>query len=214
MPIDIHVSIEKLTAYGWVLATTPRPDGNWALNLPVSDVTTAHAKVADYLRHHRGIPGPTAAVPVGHSELIRFMDQELTPSEGALVFGEEPWFNWATGIPLDFEVRNQPLFAIMADIGNAAGLAPISRPRGIPGDACPETLAYYGRWRTTAHGMSHLLAREFLDYPWETSVPLVHGDPQLRAIGRSRLKRMMGFLVAQGPPNAVRMVFWFSNAKA
>ena len=209
---DIHLTIEKKTAYGWVLATTPAPNRDWAFRLPKGQEVSARDRVVDYLTANKPKSRLLATpVPAQRDDLVYFLDLQLTRHEGSYIFGDEPWFPWTPGTPMDFEERCHPLFAVLAGVENGQKLTPISAPRGLPGDACPETLSYFADWKDRHSSASHVSFAEFKNYPWATQAP-VHDEPSIyRGIGRGRLNRMIQFLEDTGLPDEVRMVFWFNR---
>lgn len=52
------------------------------------------------------------------------------------------------------ERRNYHLFSILADVRNSGGIKPISQPKGIPSNACKETLEDYKEWGCDAHTLN------------------------------------------------------------
>jgi len=96
--------------------------------------------------------------------------------------------------------RNYALFSILANVRNGYGFAgvdtgdgfmPISEPRGVPENSCPEYLAQVSEWGRNGHSHSYLTLDEVLSFDWtQTSkkrgfiTPLewvnlrVHGKPQ------------------------------------
>lgn len=71
--------------------------------------------------------------------------------------------------------RSYDLFAVLADVRNGRGFAgvktgsgfnPISSPRGVPDDACPEYRDAVERWGADGHSHSHLTLAELLAYDW------------------------------------------------
>lgn len=71
--------------------------------------------------------------------------------------------------------RNYDLFAILANVRNGRGFAgiktgegfvPMSEPRGIPDDACPEYRAYAESWGDDGHSHSYLTVAEIMAYDW------------------------------------------------
>lgn len=71
--------------------------------------------------------------------------------------------------------RNYSLFAILANVRNGFGFAgtptgtgfvPISQPRGIPEDVCPEIREVYEDYGRHDHSHSWLTVRELLEYDW------------------------------------------------
>jgi hypothetical protein len=71
--------------------------------------------------------------------------------------------------------RNYDLFSILANVRNGYGFAgvetgegfvPISQPKGVPEDACPEYLAVVAQWDGDGHNHSWLTVRELLEYDW------------------------------------------------
>lgn len=79
--------------------------------------------------------------------------------------------------------RNYNLFAILAGVRNGRGFAgcktgegfvPISEPRGVPDDACPEYKAEVDRWDGDGHSHSYFTVAELMAYDWnQTSI--LHG---------------------------------------
>lgn len=74
-----------------------------------------------------------------------------------------------------YESRSYDLFSILANVRNGYGFAgvptgvgfiPISEPRGIPEDACPEYLSVVERWNGDGHSHSWFTVAELMDYDW------------------------------------------------
>ena len=212
MTTNIHIVIEKKTAYGWVPATTPQPDTFWAHQVPEASVEDVRSKLTSYLKAHGRNPLiRKMSPPTDRKELCAFLDYEFSPDGGSLLFGDEPWFNWQVGTPGYFEFPCYPFFAILADVRNDKGLTPISAPRGLPVDVSSETEDYLWTY-TGAHGISHVYASELNAYPWKTQAPLFDHNPGFEeGIGKTRLFRMLDELAKIGSPDAVRIVFWFTD---
>jgi hypothetical protein len=71
--------------------------------------------------------------------------------------------------------RNYNLFAILANVRNGHGFAlfptgegfqPISEPRGLPLDVCPEVATSVKAWGVDGHSHSHLTLTELLQFNW------------------------------------------------
>ena len=74
-----------------------------------------------------------------------------------------------------YSSRNYDLFAILADVRNGRGFAdvmtgygfnPISPPRGVPVDCCPEYSREVERWDGDGHSHSWLILEEILSFDW------------------------------------------------
>lgn len=79
--------------------------------------------------------------------------------------------------------RNYDLFAILADVRNGYGFAgietgegfnPISKPKGVPGDASQQYLKVVEQWDCDGHSHSYFTLRELLNYDW-TQVTKLQG---------------------------------------
>lgn len=80
-------------------------------------------------------------------------------------------------VPYDqqyYSGRNYNLFAILANVRNGDGFGvdrgdpfnPISEPRGIPEDSCPQIKYIVERWNGDGHSSSYFTLQELLDYDW------------------------------------------------
>jgi hypothetical protein len=140
--------------------------------------------------------------------------------------------SWKT-IGEGLEERNYQVFGILADVRNARGLMPISRPRGFPedfsavslmADYAEEILGLYGKtvyqdypeckyhlvndktFYMGLHSFSYLTAKELLKYKWDR-VPWEYGFP----IDLSCLILRLKELADQYGDENVRMVFGFDS---
>ena len=62
--------------------------------------------------------------------------------------------------------RNYSLFAMLADVRNDYGIAPIVQPRGLPGDASESVRASSDDWGVDGHSHSWLSLAELFNVPW------------------------------------------------
>jgi hypothetical protein len=65
--------------------------------------------------------------------------------------------------------RNYTLFAILANVRNYGASTYIDDPRGIPPDACKETIKNYEYWGIDAHSASYFTLKELMD--WQKTAP-------------------------------------------
>ena len=171
MVSDIHVTIEKKSAYGWSLATMPEPCIAWAIGVPALAVAQGMEKARSYLKVHKpSSVWDCVPVPQDLSTFIHFLNDNLTPEEGAILFGDEPWFEWSAGTPEVFEASNDFLYAVLANYQNSYGIPPISRPRALPPDVTSDTMSLSILWNNSAHLKSHVSLAELQAYPWKSSV--------------------------------------------
>ena len=77
--------------------------------------------------------------------------------------------------------RNYRLFGVLANVRNGFGFAgiktgdpviPITMPRGIPKDACPEYLSEVESWGVDGHSHSWLTLNDLNSYPWKSAKKL------------------------------------------
>ena len=164
--ITMHLCIEKKTQFGWALATTPDPVGDWTKTIPEADAITVAAMATDYIEStpkkpaRHPVPNPTCTF---WEEFLDGMDACLDLDEAAALFGEERWFQWEPGNSRAFKTANYPLFAILGDIDNDYNIPPIAAARGLPDDVSPETLQFYSGG---VENTSHVSFAEFMMYPW------------------------------------------------
>ena len=170
MGCDIHVIVEKGSAFGWALASTPVPDRYWAYSVPPEAMDEVLAKAHAYMSATR--PGrqaaPASCPTVGQD--FHAVLEELGPDDGAVLFGEDEWFPWRTGTPACLERRNYALFSVLADVRNDNDISPVFPVRGFPSDASPECAENFEQWGADAHTPSWITAAEFNAYPWRTPV--------------------------------------------
>lgn len=85
------------------------------------------------------------------------------------------WDIDASGTRSFYSDRHYDVFSILADVRNGYGFAgvdtgegfrPLSKPRGVPEDACPEYKAAATRWDVDGHSHSWCTVQELLDYNW------------------------------------------------
>lgn len=74
-----------------------------------------------------------------------------------------------------YDDQNYDLFAILAGVRNGSDFAgvktgekfvPISKPRGIPDDAAPETKEFLNRHDVVGHSHSYHTVRQIMEYDW------------------------------------------------
>ena len=104
---------------------------------------------------------------------------------------DSTWFH-----PIDEPVgdRNYSLFAILADVRNGHGFAgidtgdgyePMSKPRGVPGDASPEFKQWCEDWGLDGHSHTHHSLSDFFAYDFHRQ-SVVRGVLTLEVYARWR----------------------------
>lgn len=124
-------------------------------------------------------------------------------------WGKEKWNH-----PLSS--RNYTVFALLAGVRNGYHMVtPISPPRGIPedwvtredrkarGGDWDEEESRMNWWSADAHSHSWLLAKELFDADYI-------GIDDARGLSRE-FTSTLEILATLGPPDKVRVVFWFDN---
>ena len=217
MSNDVYVTIEKKSAYGWSLATTPIPMRCWPFLIPASDLDAVLEKVVQHFEQAPQISAlPPArdydfSHPADVEEFQNYLDGNISTFDGAVLFGDESWFLWLPGTPEIFEQYSPRLFSVLAGIENTFGLQPIAPPRGLPGDACPETMAYYQN-HYNPQDASFVTLAELQNYSWVKFASLHNlGLAKPTAIGVTQVEDILKFLKNVGDPDDVRMVFWFTR---
>ena len=166
MTNHINVFVEKRTAYGWSLATTPEPSPFWSRAVPDAEVMTCYRKAVDY--HTQMFPLSslvTEAIPSTTKASREKLQEHLTLEEAAVLFGEEPWFVWNPGTSEHLTRPNHPLFALLTAVENVYGFQPIDVPRDLPDDVSAETLEYY-QAAGQALNASHVSLEELEAVKW------------------------------------------------
>lgn len=115
--------------------------------------------------------------------------------------------------------RTYLLFALMADVRNVFGVAPISRPKGLPEDVSEITRMSAEKWDGDGHSHSWLSAEEIalLDARWTEEFtarqPGEWRDLEHHYFGYLEGTLWSGFTEYRRPRGIedVRFVFWFDN---
>lgn len=137
--------------------------------------------------------------------------------DAGYVFPADTYGTYPTGKKCNnpFSIRNYFVFALLAGVRNSYGIVPISMPRGIPidwharedrknngddwvGEGSEMMMNW---WCEDAHSHSWLLAGELL------SVDYVGISCRLSREFTTSIE----ILSTLGPPDKVRVVFWFDN---
>ena len=148
----------------------------------------------------------------------------------------EPRFpsEWADGGFTDgpFDWRQYGMYTFLAGVRNYGQVIPISRPRGLPEDVSEGAREILDMWDGDGHSYSWLLLGELLDFNYNTPVEnLRHrkqtgpnswtgaavAEPGQGVMTTYREELGEGFfrdlaiLASIGPPDDVRIVFFFDN---
>lgn len=146
---------------------------------------------------------------------------------------------WVCYGDLDYEIgRHYELFAALAGVRNDYGIKPISKPRGIPDDACKEYKSLVENWDLDGHSHSWVTVEdlETLDLDQEfddkrvvlgrgadgkiTAVAASTTGPHLGKVGKRKLFELWGLerfemihdkLYSLSYGQEVRLVFFFDN---
>ena len=94
-----------------------------------------------------------------------------------------------------FGVRNYRVFERLAGVRSSGEVEPLAEPRGLPADVTPEVRADAEDWGGNAHSHSWLTLREL----------------QQANLDDARFNADVETLATLGPPDDVRVVFWFDN---
>lgn len=132
---------------------------------------------------------------------------------------------WRASDWLVFDGRNYGIFGFLADVRNYSHSPVIAEPRGMPDDVTPEVRGG-GEW-TDAHSHSWLTLAELLAYDyeqvfWDRRITRDGNGAALAEEGEGEhlpLREFLGAwffseldrLAALGPPEDVRIVFWFNS---
>jgi len=134
--------------------------------------------------------------------------------------------------------RNYQIFSVLTNVRNYDEIPFISNPRGIPEDCCDEFEAWSKQWDSDGHSHSYVTLREMQDFDTEqkfqdrrlitgkdadgriTSVCRATTGEHFGEVGENTVFGLWGSeawdsLIAQlekiGPPDAVRLVFFFDS---
>ena len=94
--------------------------------------------------------------------------------------------------------RNYQIFSVLTNVRNYDEIPFISNPRGIPEDCCDEFKAWSKQWDSDGHSHSYVTLREMQN--------TVFG-----LWGSEAWDSLIAQLEKIGPPDAVRLVFFFDN---
>lgn len=79
-------------------------------------------------------------------------------------FDEEDKYESKMNVVPIYGERNYTLFSILADVRNYGENEPISEPRGLPEDCCPEIKKESDSWEVDGHSHSYFTLKELMDY--------------------------------------------------
>ena len=202
----IKIVIEKKTAYGWSLATTPEPSPNWYDYVPHDGIYEQKIAVVRYLKG-QSVVIETADIDPDRRKFKNFLANTFSPDAGAVIFGDEPWFPWLPGTDPFLEETCRPYWAVLSGETNDLGITPIALPRSLPDDACDEVL---DRFDDEAFVASHVSLAELIAYDWNAQIQTPDGISTVKAhVDPIRVRHTQAYLAQFGAPDDVRMVFWF-----